>query len=52
MKTVIATDAGARPVGPYSPAIRANGLDLIFKRSCPLGATKLAWRDKERMETQ
>jgi hypothetical protein len=28
MKTVIATDAGARPVGPYSQAIRANGLIL------------------------
>lgn len=29
MKTVIATDAGARPVGPYSQAIRANGLIFV-----------------------
>src|SRR6201993_4868144 len=33
MKTVIATDAGARPVGPYSQAIRANG--LIFGGQIP-----------------
>ena len=26
MKTVITTDAGGRPVGPYSQAVRANGL--------------------------
>src|SRR5206468_11366426 len=29
MKTVIATDAGARPLGPYSQAIRANGLIFV-----------------------
>ena len=29
MKTVIATDAGARPVGHYSQAIRANGLIFV-----------------------
>jgi 2-iminobutanoate/2-iminopropanoate deaminase len=29
MKTVIATDAGARPVRPYSQAIRANGLIFV-----------------------
>ena len=29
MKTVIATDAGARGVGPYSQAIRANGLIFV-----------------------
>jgi 2-iminobutanoate/2-iminopropanoate deaminase len=29
MKTVITTDAGARPVGPYSQAIRANGLIFV-----------------------
>ena len=29
MKTVIATDAEARPVGPYSQAIRANGLIFV-----------------------
>ena len=29
MKIVIATDAGARPVGPYSQAIRANGLVFV-----------------------
>ena len=29
-----------------------RGFDLIFKRSCPLGASKLARRDKERTETQ
>jgi Endoribonuclease L-PSP len=29
MKTVIATDAGASPVGPYSRAIRANGLIFV-----------------------
>jgi hypothetical protein len=33
MKTVIATDAGARPVGPYSQAVRANG--LIFGDQIP-----------------
>ena len=31
MKTVIATDAGARLVGPYSQAIRANGLIFADK---------------------
>ena len=29
MKIVIAADAGARPVGPYSQAIRANGLIFV-----------------------
>src|ERR1700739_2402441 len=29
MKTVIATDAGARLGGPYSQAIRANGLIFV-----------------------
>ena len=29
MKTVIVTDTGARPVGPYSQAIRANGLIFV-----------------------
>ena len=29
MKTVITTDAGGRPVGPYSQAIRANGLIFL-----------------------
>ena len=29
MKTVITTDAGGRPVGAYSPAIRANGLIFL-----------------------
>jgi len=29
MKTVITADAGASPVGPYSQAIRANGLIFV-----------------------
>ena len=29
MKTVIATDAEAKPVGPYSQAIRANGMIFV-----------------------
>jgi 2-iminobutanoate/2-iminopropanoate deaminase len=29
MKTVITTDVAGRPVGPYSPAIRANGLIFL-----------------------
>src|SRR2546430_3087326 len=29
MKTVITTDVGGRPVGPYSQAIRANGLIFV-----------------------
>ena len=29
MKTVITTDAGGRPVGAYSQAIRANGLIFL-----------------------
>jgi 2-iminobutanoate/2-iminopropanoate deaminase len=29
MKTMIATDAEARPIGPYSQAIRANGLIFV-----------------------
>ena len=29
MKTVITTDAGASKVGPYSQAIRANGLIFV-----------------------
>ena len=29
MKTVITTDVGGKPVGPYSHAIRANGLIFV-----------------------
>jgi 2-iminobutanoate/2-iminopropanoate deaminase len=29
MKTVITTDAGAMPIGPYSQAIRANGMIFV-----------------------
>lgn len=39
---------------PWTSDLRSSnrGFDLIFKRSCPLGASKLACRDKECTETQ
>ena len=40
MKTVIATDAGARPVGPYSQAIRANGLIFVSAQERAMAADK------------
>jgi 2-iminobutanoate/2-iminopropanoate deaminase len=36
MKEIIATTEGAQPVGPYSQAIRANGL-IFVSGQIPLG---------------